>query len=862
MSGSSGGYCPICGKSYGPEADRCPIHGFLFQSRDALRPGVVIDGAYEILERLGAGGMGETYLVRHAYLGENLVLKRIRPELAEDPLYQQSFLREAHSLAALRKLPAVVEIRNAWQTREGYLALLLEYVEGGNLLRWLETERGGGPLEALEAVAVAADLAKALASAHAIGVLHRDVKPQNILMRKLEGGGFQLKLCDFGLAVQRVEEMSQQGTTTTRLGTPGYAAPEQYTMSSREQDARVDVFGLGMTLYRLAAGRLPWEASSASWPLVCKEQPRKGLKELRPSLGREYWLESLLLRMTAVERNDRIATASEALELMQEALAETRPAPATVVRPQPPVAGPIESRQIPPSLPKAKAASVPEQKIPGVPMAAPVDTGRNWQVASTAGALILADVPAPASDTAAAIPTESPEPPVLPPAELRQPPIPLESPEDAATDHELPAETVALNGTTGHEMQAEPASVEIPAHAAVPADDQSASAPTLSSEPEVPPAAELQRPLQPPSQVSEDTAAEHVVPTDTVALTGATGGEPQVESATSAEVLACAATPTVDQSASAQTPPSEPQQHPAQASEDTATEHVVPGLPLVVTGATGEEPHAEPSASAEMPASAAALAVTGNTEAPSVSPEPSEGAIEAPAIKPPFLRPQVAPKRRSKRTIALAVSGFVVIAVMLGWRLALQEPKSVPGNPPAQVEQGKQAPVPHAPAPAAGPPPGSFEEFMARQTPNGAPAAVPRKDLPAQSARPQDGDIGALRTSAVGAIRARDWSKAGPLIDGLLAKLPTDAEALEWRKLLSEGRRSDLLAKLNPKREASNESELVKAEQQLQQGDYSTAIATFQRVLASDPGNTRARDGLKRAKDAKAIEDSVFGGGR
>ena len=135
MSGSSGGYCPICEKSYGPEADRCPIHGFLFQSRDALRPGVVIDGAYEILQRLGAGGMGETYLVRHAYLGENLVLKRIRPELAEDPLYQQSFLREAHSLAALRKLPAVVEIRNAWQTREGYLALLLEYVEGGNLLQ-------------------------------------------------------------------------------------------------------------------------------------------------------------------------------------------------------------------------------------------------------------------------------------------------------------------------------------------------------------------------------------------------------------------------------------------------------------------------------------------------------------------------------------------------------------------------------------------------------------------------------------------------------------------------------------------------------------------------------------------------------
>jgi formylglycine-generating enzyme required for sulfatase activity/tRNA A-37 threonylcarbamoyl transferase component Bud32 len=299
--------------------------------------------------------MGETYLVRHAFLGENLVLKRIRPELAEDPLYQQSFLREAHSLAALRRLPAVVEIRNAWQTREGYLALLLEYVEGGNLLQWLDTARGGGPLEALEAVAIAAELAKALASAHATGILHRDVKPQNILMRKLEGGGFQLKLCDFGLAVQRVEEMTRQGTSTAPMGTPGYAAPEQYTLSSREQDARVDVFGLGMTLYRLAAGHLPWEASAASWPLVCREQPRKSLKELRPALAREYWLESLLLRLTAVERNDRIATAAEALELMQEALTETRPAAATVVGLRPPVSPPIAA----PPPPPPRASVVP-----------------------------------------------------------------------------------------------------------------------------------------------------------------------------------------------------------------------------------------------------------------------------------------------------------------------------------------------------------------------------------------------------------------------------------------------------------------------------------------------------------------------
>ncbi len=411
MSGSSGGYCPICEKNYGSDADRCPVHGFRFQSRDALRPGVVIDGKFEILQRLGAGGMGETHLVRHAYLGEELVLKRIRPELAEDPLYQKSFLREAHSLAALRKVAAVVEIRDAWQTSEGYLALLLEYVEGGNLLQWLDTARGGGPLEVTEAVAIAADLAKALAAAHAIGILHRDVKPQNILMRPLEGGAFQLKLCDFGLAVQRVEEMTRQGTATAAMGTPGYAAPEQFALPSREQDARVDVFGLGMTLYRLVAGRLPWDTSAATWPLVCREQLRKSLKDLRPALAGERWLENLLVRLTAVERDDRIATAAEALELMQEALAETRPALATVVVPQPSVPPPVELQQSSPPPPRATDVAVTLPEMPG-------GTGEERHAESSASATMPATVPAPADGESAAGPTLPPEPTLPPPVGL------------------------------------------------------------------------------------------------------------------------------------------------------------------------------------------------------------------------------------------------------------------------------------------------------------------------------------------------------------------------------------------------------------------------------------------------------------
>jgi serine/threonine protein kinase len=133
-----------------------------------------------------------------------------------------------------------------------------------------------------------------------------------------EDDRFQTKLCDFGLAVQRIEEMGRQGTTTASFGTPGYAAPEQYALPSSEQDARVDVFGLGMTLYWLLAGRLPWDATFANWPLVCAQQRRRTLQELQPALWREMSLDRFLERMTAVDRDERIATADVALAIIRE----------------------------------------------------------------------------------------------------------------------------------------------------------------------------------------------------------------------------------------------------------------------------------------------------------------------------------------------------------------------------------------------------------------------------------------------------------------------------------------------------------------------------------------------------------------
>jgi tetratricopeptide (TPR) repeat protein len=216
-----------------------------------------------------------------------------------------------------------------------------------------------------------------------------------------------------------------------------------------------------------------------------------------------------------------------------------------------------------------------------------------------------------------------------------------------------------------------------------------------------------------------------------------------------------------------------------------------------------------------MPAGAEARADAASAQARADLPEPGEGAVERPATEVPLLRSQLGPNSLSKRRIALGAFGFAVIVLMLVWWSARQTPSDVPGNPPVQAEQGQQPPATHPRAPATGPP---------------------------------GGELSSLRTSAAGAIRVRDWSKAGPLIDSILARLPADAEALGWRKLVLQGRQSDL--------------DVAKAEQLFEQGDYPAAIAMFQRALASDPGNVRARSGLIRASDAKADEDIVFGRGR
>jgi serine/threonine protein kinase/class 3 adenylate cyclase len=220
-------------------------------------------GRYRLLESLGQGGMGAVYRARDASDGTIVAIKVLRPEWASRPISLRRFQKEARLLAEVNN-PFVTNLLEVNED-EGVHYLVLEFVAGTSLGSLL-AERGR--LEESVALGIAADVSRALADAHERGIVHRDVKPDNILVELPEGsrvtrksvGAIHVKLSDFGLARHVVESESLQMTQAGIVGTPHYMAPEQ--CSGREVDSRTDVYALGATLFHMLAGRPPFEGAA------------------------------------------------------------------------------------------------------------------------------------------------------------------------------------------------------------------------------------------------------------------------------------------------------------------------------------------------------------------------------------------------------------------------------------------------------------------------------------------------------------------------------------------------------------------------------------------------------------------------
>lgn len=266
-----------------------------------LNEGDVFAG-YTIVRLLGAGGMGEVYLAQHPRLPRHDALKILPARLTADHEYRQRFSREADVAAGLSH-PNIVGIHDRGEF-DGQLWLSMEYVQGTDVARLLGTRYRSGmpPRQVLEIVTAVAD---ALDYAHSRGLLHRDVKPANILLDD-SGARRRVKLADFGIARQ-LGDISGLTATNMMVGTTAYSAPEQ--LQGLNLDGRADEYALGCTAFHMLTGSAPFEHSN---PAVVITQhlsaPRPQVADRRPELA---GLNEVLARAIAREPADRYPSCSE-----------------------------------------------------------------------------------------------------------------------------------------------------------------------------------------------------------------------------------------------------------------------------------------------------------------------------------------------------------------------------------------------------------------------------------------------------------------------------------------------------------------------------------------------------------------------
>lgn len=303
-------------------------------------------GKYVILDRLGSGAMGRVYKAHHQLMGRVVALKIIAPEIATNDRVVARFQREMRLVGRLDH-PNVVRAFDADQAH-GILYIVMEYVSGQSLGQRLKR----GPLPAVEAVSYAAQAALGLAHAHEQGIVHRDVKPSNLLITENK----QVKVLDLGLGVlMEIDNESNFATADgVAVGTVDYMSPEQ--ACGRDVDGRSDLFSLGCALYHLITGRQAFPGESPIERLGHRITNRPTpILDHRPDLPAN--LVGVIDKLLANKPGDRYQTAGEAAEALH-ALVRPRKIAAPVARALPPE---------PPPAPSEVRQSTPEPAAPPPP---------------------------------------------------------------------------------------------------------------------------------------------------------------------------------------------------------------------------------------------------------------------------------------------------------------------------------------------------------------------------------------------------------------------------------------------------------------------------------------------------------------
>jgi serine/threonine-protein kinase len=313
--------CPDCQRRFSGDAAFCPFDGVRLAPADAAPwrdplVGTTVDGRYQVLDGIGEGGMGRVYRVLHAPLHRAFAMKVLRRDLASHADLAARFLHEARATAAI-KHPNVVQITDFGHLPGGAPYFVMELLAGETLARAM----GGRPLPIDRVVPVLRQIASALGAAHAAGVVHRDLKPDNVFLVGGDGAPGridranagtppaqvwpidpELRVVDFGAAkILGSDRITRAGVV---FGTPHYMSPEQ--ARGDEVDRRADVYALGVIVYQMLTGRVPFEADTylgvLSQHMFAEPKPPHEVRSKAPGLER---LEAIALRCLAKAPDDR-----------------------------------------------------------------------------------------------------------------------------------------------------------------------------------------------------------------------------------------------------------------------------------------------------------------------------------------------------------------------------------------------------------------------------------------------------------------------------------------------------------------------------------------------------------------------------
>jgi serine/threonine-protein kinase len=439
---------------------------------DPLLSQLVAD-RYRVIRKLGEGGMGSVYLAEHVVIEKKFALKVLAPELCRRPDLVARFLQEARSASRIGH-ENVIDIMDFGQSPDGLVYIAMEFLDGKDLG---EIVRGKGAMEWAEARGIVLQICRALRAAHDKGIVHRDMKPENIFLIQREGQPHFVKILDFGIA--KVMGLDPNGPRLTRtgmiFGTPEYMAPEQ--AEGKDTDHRADIYAVGCIMYHLITGQTPFVAESFMTMLTkhLMEEPVPPSAR-RPDLVVTPEMDALVLKALEKDRDKRWQSMAELLEAVAvcpgpETAPPKAPGGQTVAmggahaaaalkilrsKGRAPETERVSRKAVDSAVSSAERGSQPGQtsrsKTLGLVVAGVVLGGAvaAW-FALSHGKTQVPVVSTPASVTPAPAPTVVPPPPAPtppPPQPAADLPAPAVAP--AAEAHEPSAEQPAKHGTRGH----------------------------------------------------------------------------------------------------------------------------------------------------------------------------------------------------------------------------------------------------------------------------------------------------------------------------------------------------------------------------------------------------------------------------